>query len=108
MVGKGSKRRPEKTVGLYADNWDKIFNKETTMKTVEIYGKTRCTFCTQAKMLCEQKGLGYEYKLLDADFTQEEFFEKFPNAKTFPQIIFEGDAIGGYQNLVKEIEELGL
>tara|TARA_B100000519_G_C14043645_1_gene343922 strand:+ start:81 stop:401 length:321 start_codon:yes stop_codon:yes gene_type:complete len=106
VVGKGSKRRPEKKVGLYSDNWDKIFNKEKTM--IEIYGKTRCTFCTQAKMLCEQKGLEYTYKLLDADFTQEEFFEKFPNAKTFPQIIIEDVCIGGYQNLVEEINELGL
>ena len=75
---------------------------------IQIYGKTRCTFCTQAKRLCETKGLEYEYKLLDADFTSEEFFKIFPNAKTFPQIMIDGEPIGGYTNLVEEINELGL
>ncbi len=95
-MGKGSKRRPGTG---YSDNWDKIFKKEKDMVT--IYGKTRCTFCTQAKQLCEVKGLEYEYKLLDADFTSEEFFELFPGARTFPQIIFNEEKIGGYSGLVE-------
>ena len=49
MVGKGSKRRPGKG---YEDNWDKIFKRKDM---ITIYGKTRCSFCTQAKNLCEQK-----------------------------------------------------
>ena len=99
-MSKGSKRRPEKTVGLYRDNWDKIFKRKDM---ITIYGKTRCSFCTQAKNLCEQKGLDYEYKLLDADYTSEEFFELFPGARTFPQIIMNEEKIGGYAGLVELI-----
>ena len=95
MAGKGSKRRPGKG---YEDNWDKIFKRKDM---ITIYGKPRCPFCDRAKALCEQKGLDYEYKMLDADYTAEELFEKVPNAKTFPQIFINDEPIGGYTDLEK-------
>ena len=39
--------------------------------------------------------------MLDQDYTREEFFIKFPNAKTFPQIIINNEHIGGYNELIK-------
>jgi len=39
--------------------------------------------------------------MLDADFTAEEMFERAPNAKTFPQIFIDGEAIGGFTELEK-------
>jgi glutaredoxin len=63
-----------------------------------IWGKPQCPHCDQAKAFCERNNLAYEYKQLDVDFTREELFEKFPNARTFPQITVDYDAeyIGGY------------
>jgi len=63
---------------------------------VEIYSKPACPFCVQAKNLAEQKGYEYTYKMLDEDFTREELMEKFPTARTFPQIVVEGQSIGGF------------
>jgi glutaredoxin len=65
---------------------------------VTIYGKTRCGFCEQAKSLCRMKGYEYEYLLLDADYTMEEFQEQFPDARTFPQICVgeHQSHVGGY------------
>jgi glutaredoxin len=37
--------------------------------------------------------------MLDVDYTKEEFFKLFPYAKTFPQIIINGNVIGGYSEL---------
>ena len=34
--------------------------------------------------------------MLDEDFTREELFEKFPNARTFPQITSNGEYVGGF------------
>ena len=39
--------------------------------------------------------------MLDKDFTREDFLKKFPNARTFPQIIINGENIGGYHELEK-------
>jgi glutaredoxin len=35
------------------------------------------------------------------DFQKEDMFETFPGARTFPQIIFNGQKIGGYTSLVE-------
>ena len=66
---------------------------------IEIYSKPACPFCTRAKQLCEMKGYEYTYLMLDEDFTREELFERFPGARTFPQIKVHGENIGGFTEL---------
>ena len=77
---------------------------------VEIYGKEQCPYCVKAKNLAERMGHDYTYMQLGIDFEFPEFMEKFPTARTFPQIVvtevdneghpvFETDVakpIGGY------------
>ena len=63
---------------------------------IEIWSKTQCPYCVKAKNLCERDGLEYKYYMLDEDFTREELFERFPTARTFPQITAHGEYIGGY------------
>jgi len=70
---------------------------------IEIYGKTQCPYCDMAKALCEQKGLDFEYKLFGVDFSREELMETFPGARTFPQIIVDGNKIGGYVELKEHL-----
>ena len=74
---------------------------------IEIYGKDNCPYCDMAKNLCEQKGLDYEYKQLGTDFDRDEMISTFPGARTFPQIILDGQKIGGYTEL-KELTSLEL
>ena len=69
---------------------------------IEIYGKPKCPFCDMAKVLCTKEQKEFTYYQLGADFGREEMLEKFPTARTFPQIIVDGEKIGGYQEL-KEI-----
>lgn len=66
---------------------------------IEIYGKPQCPFCDKAKALCEREGKEYTYKQLGEDFGREEMLELFPTARTFPQIIVNGEKIGGYTEL---------
>jgi len=68
------------------------------MKT-EIYSKTHCIFCDKAKMRLAK--YNPQIFMLNKDFTREEFFKKFPNAKTFPQIIINNEHIGTYNELEK-------
>ena len=63
---------------------------------VEIYSKPQCPFCVQAKALAEREGHELTYKMLDEDFNREELMETFPGARTFPQIIVDGNKIGGF------------
>ena len=63
---------------------------------IEIWSKPQCPFCDKAENLCKQKNFEYKKYMLDQDFTREQMFEKFPSARTFPQITVNGELIGGY------------
>lgn len=63
---------------------------------VEIYSKPQCPYCVQAKALAEREGYELTYKMLDEDFDREALMETFPGARTFPQIIVDGEKIGGF------------
>jgi len=65
----------------------------------EIYSKNNCVFCDKAKMRLAK--YNPQIFMLDKDFTREEFFTKFPNARTFPQIIINNEHIGTYNQLEK-------
>ena len=69
---------------------------------VTIYSKPNCSFCDRAKnRLSKHKP---KIHILGQDYTREYFFKKFPNAKTFPQIIINDKHIGTYNELEKWIK----
>tara|TARA_Y100001949_G_C15823920_1_gene258997 strand:+ start:418 stop:672 length:255 start_codon:yes stop_codon:yes gene_type:complete len=74
---------------------------------IEIWGKTLCPHCDQAKAFCESRNFEYVYKQLDVDFTREELFEQFPDAKTFPQIKVNERIIGTKDDFMNYIEHTG-
>jgi glutaredoxin 3 len=63
---------------------------------VEIYSKDNCVFCDRAVSLATLKQTTLTVKKLGVDFDMEDLMEKFPTARTFPQIIVDDEAIGGY------------
>jgi glutaredoxin 3 len=75
---------------------------------VEIYSKPQCPYCVQEKALAERKGYNVIYKMLDEDFDREALMETFPGARTFPQIIVDGEKIGGYQEFKTLVMREGL
>jgi glutaredoxin 3 len=45
-----------------------------------------------------------EYKL-DRDFTSEAFYEQFGVGSTFPQVVMNGDNLGGCQESIQFMQE---
>ena len=70
---------------------------------IEIYSKTNCIFCDKAKI--KLKKHNPKIRMLDKDFSRDDFFNKFPNAKTFPQIIINEQHVGGYTELQNWLEK---
>ena len=66
---------------------------------VEIYSKTNCVFCDKAKIRLQKHNP--KIHMLDQDYNRDDFFKKFPNARTFPQIIINNKHIGTYNELEK-------
>ena len=77
---------------------------------IQIYSKENCPYCTKAAHLAaqvvreaSQQNHSYDKYMLDQDFTREQLLEKFPTARTFPQITIDGLSIGGYTEFEKYI-----
>ena len=72
---------------------------------VVIFSKDNCVFCDKAVALAKLNKYDLTVQKLGVDFTMEDMMEKFPTARTFPQILVGGEGIGGYtefQVLVKQ------
>tara|TARA_B110001454_G_scaffold212094_1_gene228493 strand:+ start:159 stop:398 length:240 start_codon:yes stop_codon:yes gene_type:complete len=70
---------------------------------VSIYSKPNCVFCDKAKMKLQKHNP--KIYMLDMDYNRNDFFKKFPQAKTFPQIIINNENVGGYYELNKWLEK---
>lgn len=72
---------------------------------IEIYGTPTCGFCRRAKLLAERYKLEYEYKDITESEWDNELNERYDGeVKTVPQIYWNNKYIGGYNELVNEIE----
>lgn len=70
------------------------------MARVEIYTKWGCGYCSAAKALLDRKGAAYEeYDITMGGPRRAEMRERVPGAVTVPQIIIDGRAIGGSDEL---------
>lgn len=74
------------------------------MGNVVIYGASWCGYCQRAKQLATDYGMLVDYRDVDQKHYQEKFREKFPEAKTIPQIVLNGRAIGGFEEFAAVIE----
>ena len=52
-------------------------------------------------MMQERSDIKTAVHKLNEDFSREELFEKFPTARTFPQIAIDGKGIGGWVEFEK-------
>lgn len=74
------------------------------MKTVEIYTLDYCPFCQKAKIFLNEHGV--KYTEIPCDDSEEEKREELTQKyhlntlATFPQIIIDGENIGGYSDLI--------
>ena len=63
---------------------------------VTICSKDNCGYCDRAIKLAKEKKVDLQVLKLDVDFTMDWLHSTFPTARTFPQIIVDGENIGGY------------
>jgi len=74
------------------------------MKAI-IWSKYHCPYCDQAKALLTSKGIEFEERKIGDGYTKEELLEAIPTARTVPQIILDGQLIGGFTELKAKLTE---
>jgi glutaredoxin 3 len=72
----------------------------TEIKNVVVWSKDYCPYCVQAKTLLKIKGIEFEERnISQGPYTREQLLEACPEARTLPQIVIDGQVIGGYDRL---------
>ena len=75
------------------------------MSRIEIYSRDRCQFCNAAKRLLANKGLVFEEIQLDLEpFRHQEMMDR-TGGRTVPQILIDGQAVGGFEEIVELNED---
>ncbi len=71
-----------------------------------VYTKENCPRCEQAKSLLATRQLQFEVIGLGEGITRDELLAKIPTARTMPQILKDGEAIGGLAELRRLLGEV--
>ena len=70
------------------------------MARIELYTTAWCGYCVRAKSLLEQRGLPFEEIRVDSDPYFRTRLQELTGGWTVPQIVVDGEPIGGYVELV--------
>ena len=72
------------------------------MTRVKIFSTAHCPFCVKAKQLLQKWNIPYEEAMIDSDMAARREFARATNgARTVPQIIIDGECIGGFTELTE-------
>ena len=75
------------------------------MKNFTVYSKDGCPYCQQITEVLSLSGLNYvEYKL-NEHFDYKSFHEQFGTYATFPQVVLNGENLGGCQDSIRYMQE---
>ena len=71
------------------------------MKEIKIYTTNWCPYCVAAKRFFDEKEWPYEeINIEEKGWNREKLFE-VGKSMTVPQIVIDGEAIGGYDDLMQ-------
>jgi glutaredoxin 3 len=70
------------------------------MKSVTMYTTDFCPYCRSAKALLERRGVAFEEVNLARDPDGRAELSKVSGMHTFPQILIDGESIGGFNELL--------
>jgi glutaredoxin len=71
----------------------------------KIYSKDGCPYCTKVQQVLQLAELNHIVYKLGVDYNRKEFYSKFGNGSTFPQVIKDEEYIGGCTETVKYLRE---
>lgn len=69
-----------------------------------VWSKNACPFCDQAKSLLKMKGIEFEERNINKDWTKDQLLEAVPTARTLPQIFLDDKLVGGFTELRKHLQ----
>jgi len=73
---------------------------------ITIYTRDGCSFCDKAKTLMNENNIQYSEMSIGKNIQREEVIQKFPEVKLLPIVVgVDGTLLGGYEDLVKHVQQ---
>ena len=70
-----------------------------------VYSKPGCPYCEKIKKVLTLTNLKYVLYNLGEHFDKESFYEEFGQGSTFPQVVVDGQKLGGCIDSIKFLKE---
>jgi glutaredoxin 3 len=71
---------------------------------IEVHSKTDCPYCVKAKSWLEDRNIPYDLSVYDDMAERQALYDHLGlvgSDRSVPQIIVDGDRVGGYSDLIK-------
>ena len=91
-------RAQNDSFGFYRSGYRTILSE--AMSQIIVYTTEPCGYCRVAKALLAKRGVQYEEINLVKDPEGRAELVRLTGMMTFPQVVIDGEGIGGYQELV--------
>ena len=80
----------------------------TDLKNFTVYSREGCPYCDKIQQVLQLAELRHVIYKLDRDFDRDSFYEQFGQGSTFPQVVLNGDNLGGCTETVQYLKENNL
>tara|TARA_Y100000361_G_scaffold74309_1_gene65747 strand:- start:873 stop:1118 length:246 start_codon:yes stop_codon:yes gene_type:complete len=74
-------------------------------KNFTVFSKDGCPYCQKIQEVLKLAGLNYVTYKLDKNFDKQSFYSEFGEGATFPQVVLNGEKLGGCTDTVKYLQE---
>ena len=75
------------------------------MQNFTIYSRDGCPYCEKITEVMKLAKLSHVVYKLGEDFDRDAFYGQFGEGSTFPQVVLNGDNLGGCTETVKYLKE---
>ena len=76
-----------------------------TLRNFTVFSKDGCPYCEKVQEVLKLAGLNFVTYKLGKNFDREGFYSEFGEGATFPQVVLNGEKLGGCSNTVKYLQE---
>ena len=70
-----------------------------------VYSKDGCPYCDKIKQVMDLTKLSYVVYNLNEDFDRDSFYGEFGQGSTFPQVVVDGNILGGCVDTIEFLRE---
>ena len=74
-------------------------------KNFAVYSKEGCPYCDKIEQVLKLSNLSYVTYKLDQHFDSEAFYQEFGEGSTFPQVVLNGEKLGGCRDTARYLKE---